>query len=319
MAEYIKIKIGRHHGEDVDLKIDDDTVSRVHAEAWFEPALKMVVVKDLGSVNGTEPAGESEVAGDTVRVGEGGQVLLGEVELSYEQLKASIDEKSTLLSQEAVAQQKLAAKKRFKTISITTILIVILLSIAGYFYYTLSENKQAVEASVEELSLALQEAEELMRNPPQVEVEVNQEMLSGFLVFSDGTVTDTRTGLMWSRCLLGQTWQAGEKTCDGTPSTYKGNRTLAAADIANQASLLNKTDWRIPSRTELLTLVQGVEPTVFQSVFPNDPMGFVWTSTTHRDADSYWNVNFEDGKVYWNTNEFLRYVRLVRNVNLEGE
>jgi len=315
MAEYVKVRIGRHHGEDVDLKIDHDTVSRVHAEAWYEPALKMVVVKDLGSVNGTEPAGQAELAGDTIRVGLEGSVVLGEVELSYDQLKASIDAKVAHLDQLTRAQQKEVDKKRFRSISLISLVVVAMLSVAGYFYYTLSANKQAVEASVDELSRALHEAEELMRNPPQIVVELNQEMVSGFLVYSDGTATDTRTGLMWSRCLLGQNWQSATKTCEGSPSTYKGDRTQGAATIANQAALLDKSDWRVPSRTELLTLVQGVESTVFQTVLPNDPMGFVWSSTPHREADSHWNVNFADGKVYWNNNEFLRYVRLVRDLN----
>ncbi|EXJ09087.1 MULTISPECIES: Lcl domain-containing protein [Nitrincola] len=317
MAKEIKVKIGRYYGAEVDLNIDNDSVSRVHAEAWYEPALEMVVVKDLGSVNGTKPSGESKIAGDTIRVGYGGGVSLGEVELHYDQLKSCIDAKVAKINEAQLKQQQIEVKKRQRSRLLIGTLTGLVIVITGFFYFKLSANKQSVEASVEELARALKEVDVLMRNPPVVELEVmhSHEMINSFIAYTDGTAIDTRTGLMWSRCLLGQTWQEANKSCEGSAATYRGDRSIAAAEIANQATQIGKSNWRVPNRTELLTLVQGIEPNDYEAVFSNDPMGFVWSSTVKRNAHSHWNVNFADNNMYWNTNGYLHYVRLVRNVD----
>ncbi|EXJ09113.1 MULTISPECIES: Lcl domain-containing protein [Nitrincola] len=312
MPETTRIRIGRHHGDQVDLIIDNDAVSRMHAEAWFEPALDMVVVKDAGSVNGTIPTGDTQIAGDTLRVGQQGGVKVGEVELSYAQLKACIDAKH---AQQLRIQQKhlqLENKKRNKTRGLVAVVMLAIIGVGGYFYSTMTSNN---EATVEELTRALEQAQEIMRNPPQIDIPVNQIMNGSFVVYANGIATDTRSGLLWSRCLLGQRWDEPNQTCSEQPATYQGDRTQAAATIANQANYLDQNDWRVPTRTELLTLVQGVEPSVYQSVFSNDPMGFVWSSTVHRENESHWNVNFADAKVYWNTNDYQHFVRLVKSVN----
>jgi len=312
MSETTHIRIGRHSADQVDLKIDNDAVSRIHAEAWYEPALNMVIVKDVGSVNGTTATGDTQRAGDTLRVGPQGGVKVGEVELSYTQLKACIDAKKDQLEREQQKQQQLVNKKRRKSLGLIVLVTLVTIGLAGYLYSSLKTQN---EATVAELTRALQQVEEMMRNPPTVEVAVNQTMKGSFAVFSNGTATDTRTGLMWSRCLMGQAWDEATERCNEQPTVFKGDRTQPAAEMANQATYHTHNNWRVPTHTELLTLVRGVDTAVYQSVFPNDPMGFVWSSTEQRANRSHWNVNFADAKIYWDTNEHQRFVRLVRNVN----
>ena len=43
-----------------------------------------------------------------------------------------------------------------------------------------------------------------------------------YTVHGDGTVTDTRTGLMWKQCLEGQTWSGS--ACAGGARTWTGPR-----------------------------------------------------------------------------------------------
>lgn len=94
----------------------------------------------------------------------------------------------------------------------------------------------------------------------------------------DGTVTDASTGLTWKHCGEGQTWTGSN--CAG-PLTYY---TWTAANALTNSTYAGKSDWRVPSLTELQTLII---PTVYSStissinssVFPNQNYIF-WSSTT---------------------------------------
>ncbi len=95
---------------------------------------------------------------------------------------------------------------------------------------------------------------------------------------ADGTVTDTATGLTWKHCSEGQTW-AGS-TCTG-PLTYY---TWTAANALTNTTFAGKSDWRVPSLTELQSLITTTvyTPTISSinsSVFPNQNYIF-WSSTT---------------------------------------
>jgi hypothetical protein len=105
-----------------------------------------------------------------------------------------------------------------------------------------------------------------------------------------GTVTDTRTGLVWAQCLEGQ----GDADCSGgAVAAMTWDEALGAAA---QATLGGHTDWRLPNVKELRSLLEycRTAPAINGDVFPNQPSAGVWTGTPAGDDHAWW-VDFEDG------------------------
>ena len=81
---------------------------------------------------------------------------------------------------------------------------------------------------------------------------------------SDGTVTDSRTGLMWPK--------------DGTGAGYYsgGTRTWnQAIDWANDLSFADQTGWRLPNINELKSFQE-----VTWGHYQEQPTGYYWSSTS---------------------------------------
>lgn len=131
--------------------------------------------------------------------------------------------------------------------------------------------------------------------------------LAAFTNNGDGTVTDTATGLMWQRCAKGQSWTGS--TCSGSATAYTWNQAVALTD-----SFAGHTDWRLPSLTELQSLVKlGSVPTIDTTAFPaTSPVGF-WSSTANTSVPANaWYVNFNVGFSVVGDKTSGVYVRLVR-------
>lgn len=130
---------------------------------------------------------------------------------------------------------------------------------------------------------------------------------------NDGTVTDTRTKLMWQKCSLGQ----GGAQCDvDTAKKYTWTSALNAAQEANKVWLLGFNDWRLPSITELRTLVEEVcLPTINNSLFPNTQSDSYWSSSpfAHTGRSSAWFISFTSGYEDHFSKSGDYHVRLVRN------
>ena len=121
---------------------------------------------------------------------------------------------------------------------------------------------------------------------------------NSFIDNGDGTVTDARTGLMWQQHTVRQTttWQQAIAYCE--------NLTLAGY-----------SDWRLPNRNELQTLVDynRFNPTIDTTYFPNTVSSDYWSSTTYQDDPGLaWGVNFYDGNVFGLNKSGSLYVRAVR-------
>ncbi len=92
----------------------------------------------------------------------------------------------------------------------------------------------------------------------------------------------------------------GVDTCNGTLFNY-GNKCNTQNYVAavNAAGLCGKTDWRLPERNELLTLVHSgqISPaTIDPTYFPNTAPVFYWSRNTAVGAvGNAWSVNFGDG------------------------
>ncbi len=134
--------------------------------------------------------------------------------------------------------------------------------------------------------------------------------LKDFSDNGDGTVTHSKTGLTWQRCAVGQTWNDGG--CEGKVTEYKQTEALKLT-----ANTGGKTDWRLPTYKELLTIVDysAHSPAANVVVFPDAPSDYFWTSTQVA-GDGYnsyaWYVNFDNGSATYDGKTATHAARLVR-------
>lgn len=106
-------------------------------------------------------------------------------------------------------------------------------------------------------------------------------------------VRDSRSGLVWQRCSVGQTWH--EPRCTGPARTV--NHTEALAVAASQAG------WRLPSVDELKTLIDLAltQPAIDVQAFPDTPAFGYWSATPVQDEPDYvWMVHFGEGEAHDN-------------------
>lgn len=128
---------------------------------------------------------------------------------------------------------------------------------------------------------------------------------------TNGTVTDTRTGLMWKKCIEGQTWNSS--ACTGRWGTFTW---AAALSLGVRDRTGNYSDWRLPNIKELRTLVEEcrVDPAINDSLFPGNPSSYFWSGSPHLiyNSDNAWYVNFYDGFPAFDKRSYNFSVRLVR-------
>ena len=114
----------------------------------------------------------------------------------------------------------------------------------------------------------------------------------------DGTITDTKTGLIWKRCLEGQ---SGSDCASGSAEAFTWEQALQRAQTVNSGGgFAGASVWRVPTIKELRSLVeqQCWEPAINLTRFPNPGSGIdpVWSSSAVSGyADFAWKVYFNDG------------------------
>jgi hypothetical protein len=95
------------------------------------------------------------------------------------------------------------------------------------------------------------------------------------------------------------------------------SNSAAYVKAVNASSLCGYTDWRLPTSTDLKTLVQ-VKPTTTSATidsdwFPNTPAYLYWTASAYSDAKYAWVVDFFDGNLVVSGHRGTpSHVRLVR-------
>jgi hypothetical protein len=130
-------------------------------------------------------------------------------------------------------------------------------------------------------------------------------ILMSFASNGDGTVTDNNTGLMWQKCSAGQ----DATTCSGSGSTYnwymaRGVRNFTYnplnKNICGSLELGGHNDWRLPTKKELITIVDYSKAPAFNStVFPKtgiDPGYWSFTPDVSNPVNA-WSVEFGNGDV----------------------
>jgi len=135
---------------------------------------------------------------------------------------------------------------------------------------------------------------------------------NAFIVNGDGTVSDSATGLMWHQCTSDQTWT--ETKCKGKEMPALWDQAVEYITNLNDASYLGYTDWRLPSRNELQSLIDYSHfgPA---STFPDMQSLDYWSSTGMVGYSDYnsWAIKFANGYVSAYENEASWYVRAIRS------
>lgn len=129
--------------------------------------------------------------------------------------------------------------------------------------------------------------------------------IGNFVDHGDGTVTDTRTGLMWMRCALGQTWDG--TTCVGESEGFTWDEAMALRhDFAGY------DDWRLPDIDALKSIVDHsqISPTINRQAFPKATSAYFWSSST--DLPFALGIYFNNGTSGHRDKHNSRYVRLLR-------
>lgn len=110
------------------------------------------------------------------------------------------------------------------------------------------------------------------------------------------TVADNNTGLVWM------------KSDDGTTRTWQG-----AVDYCNGLDYAGQTDWRLPTRFELKSIVDyGRTNPAINPAFTCQSSSY-WSATTYADYPAgAWVVYFYTGYDYWYIKTNSYYVRCVR-------
>lgn len=139
----------------------------------------------------------------------------------------------------------------------------------------------------------------------------------------DGTVSDSETGLMWQKCTLGQSWSpavdlnsGSDDKCGGPAASGTWQVALARA---NENTDYNYSDWRLPNKNELKSLVEIAcySPAINNDVFPSTIESKYWSSTPYYISNSKGalTTDFKKGLSNQFNKDFRFYIRLVRNHN----
>lgn len=147
----------------------------------------------------------------------------------------------------------------------------------------------------------------------------------GFADNADGTVTDTRYGLMWKRCAEGSTWDG--KSCSVTAAEMNWSDAIKAA---KESRFLGHRDWQLPSLEVFSTILGGykdcknnrdeksqyaVSASLVHAVNQDDHPGWYWSSSPFEGNGNFlWVVNFGDAFMHHDYNGYRYAVRLVRQI-----
>lgn len=132
-----------------------------------------------------------------------------------------------------------------------------------------------------------------------------------FTALPGGLVLQQSRGLIWQRCLYGQSWNHAEQRCDGSAIRLTWQEALQQSRSMSETALA----WRVPDVKEAMSLIerQCVDPAIRLSVFPNANSENIWTSTTVQAMPAEaWAIAMYSGKNNRKGKEQQLYVRFVR-------
>jgi len=136
---------------------------------------------------------------------------------------------------------------------------------------------------------------------------------SDFVDHGDGTVSHTKTGLMWKQCSEGL---SGAGCATGAATGHTWQAALQLAETLNAGvGFAGFNDWRLPNIKELNSIVerQCFTPAINATLFPNTVSSWYWSSSSYAaNATGAWVVGFDGGGDGADIRSNNGYVRLVR-------
>ena len=171
------------------------------------------------------------------------------------------------------------------------------------------------------------------------EATQQREAAKPFTVVTSGTVKDSRTGLVWMRCSLGQDWDEKTKTCTGSVNVYDWKGAFGITEKLNAVGGYGgSTKWRLPTAHELQSLrycsngfftanqymiernkgvpkgcnVDSSSPTIAQTIFPNMNSERLIYQSSSGESPIVVLVTFDRGIVGNGDTDKASAVRLVR-------
>ena len=125
--------------------------------------------------------------------------------------------------------------------------------------------------------------------------EIPKAVFTSQMISDSVVVIDSTTGLMWDKeYVTDKTWQQTLKYCEDL--SYAGY-----------------TDWRLPNKNELASLLNNDESSALHSDFPDMPSNAFWSSSTAvSNIDYAWFVRFDWGGVGHAYKTHTASVRCVR-------
>jgi hypothetical protein len=150
--------------------------------------------------------------------------------------------------------------------------------------------------------------------------ELQKGLARAYVDNGDGTITDTKTGLMWEKL-------SGDGSIHDYNTLYTWTNAFTKITSLNTASFAGHTDWRLPNANELQTLAKiGALGPAIDAAFNTNCVGSCtpltcsctrsngyWSSSTFQGGPTYaWIVYFDVGYVYASGKTLSLYVRGVR-------
>lgn len=150
----------------------------------------------------------------------------------------------------------------------------------------------------------LKEIRDLLVKPVVINKTVDKP--GRFIDNGNGTVTDTKTKLIWVK-----------NPHTDLPDQFKKELTWKEAiNACKELSFANCKDWRLPTREELFSLTDDTrrDPAINKEMFPDTKSSWYWTSTELAGDSGYaWLVSFSYGNGDGDGKDGYNYVRPVRS------
>ncbi len=148
---------------------------------------------------------------------------------------------------------------------------------------------------------------------PQI---VDDAPTSRYQANADGTATDLQTGLMWMRCAMGQTWDAGNSSCTGQATTYTWQAALQAVETFDQGGgFAGYDDWRLPNLRELMSIERYhcSNPAINLTIFPTTPTQAFWSASPLESSFNIaWTLSYGTANAADDVMQNENVIRLVR-------
>ncbi len=212
----------------------------------------------------------------------------------------------------------------------------------------LDKQKSSIDDGSETTGVGTQKkSKKEQENPTQKKEEPPKSTgtkIGHYTAYTNGTAVDSETGMMWSRCSIGQKWDSEKFTCSGKAEIFTWEDTFKAIEKLNQQNYLGYNNWQLPHIEDLSNLrycsngfketitiptktggkkaienycIDGIyyqKPAIDKRVFPNTAESFYWSSSPFYYSNyDLWGVGFDDGGIGNGVKNYGKCVRVVRS------